>query len=233
MSNGDKARIGFIGAGWWATSNHMPLLAARDDVEMAAVCRLGSDELAQVQERYGFHVATQDFRELLEGDLDGVIVASPHTLHFEHARAVLERGLHLMCEKPMTTRAAHARELVELAQARGVTLLVPYGWHHKPFVQRAKALMDNGAVGRIEYVLCHMASPIRGLLSGQDLDIDGLVGTVVTFQLEAGSLTVEQQHALVAEDAQIDLEGLIRRYGAGSGDRTDGAVGEAHRHRIV
>ncbi len=176
MSNGGKARIGFIGAGWWATSNHMPLLAARDDVEMAAVCRLGADELAQVQERYGFHMATQDFRELLEVDLDGVIVASPHTLHFEHARAVLERGLHLMCEKPMTTRAAHARELVELARARGVTLLVPYGWHHKPFVQRAKALMDNGAVGRIEYVLCHMASPIRGLLSGQDLDIDDVSG---------------------------------------------------------
>ena len=62
------------------------------------------------------------------------------------------------------------------------------------------------------------------------IDIDGLVGTVVTFQLEAGSLTIEQQHALVAEDAQIDLEGLIRRYGAGSGDRTDGAVGPSPVH---
>ena len=36
-----KVRLGFIGAGWWATSNHMPLLAARDDVELAGVCRLG------------------------------------------------------------------------------------------------------------------------------------------------------------------------------------------------
>jgi predicted dehydrogenase len=175
MSDG-KARIGFIGAGWWATSNHMPLLAARRDVEMAAVCRLGADELAQVQQRFDFGMATQDFRELLEVDLDGVVVASPHTLHFEHARAVLERGLHLMCEKPMTTRAAHARELVKLAQERGVTLLVPYGWHYKSFVQRAKALMDGGAVGRIEYVMCHMASPIRGLLSGQGLDLDEVSG---------------------------------------------------------
>ncbi len=41
-----KARVGFIGAGWWATSNHMPILAARDDVELVAVCRLGKLELA-------------------------------------------------------------------------------------------------------------------------------------------------------------------------------------------
>ncbi|HJP30131.1 MAG TPA: Gfo/Idh/MocA family oxidoreductase [Candidatus Latescibacteria bacterium] len=176
MSASSKARIGFIGAGWWATSNHMPLLAARDDVELAAVCRLGADELQQVQERFGFGMATQDYRELLEVDLDGVVVASPHTLHHEHARAVLERGLHLMCEKPMTTQAEHARELVELAQAQNVALLVPYGWHYKPFVQRAKKLMDDGAVGRIEYVLCHMASPIRGLLSGDALDLDDVSG---------------------------------------------------------
>ena len=40
-----RARLGFIGAGWWATANYIPLLSARDDVELAAVCRLGADEL--------------------------------------------------------------------------------------------------------------------------------------------------------------------------------------------
>jgi predicted dehydrogenase len=176
MSGNKKARIGFIGAGWWATSNHMPLLAARHDVEMTAVCRLGADELQQVQERFGFGMATQDYRELLDVELDGVVVASPHTLHYEHGRAVLERGLPLMCEKPMTTQAAHARELVELAQAQSVPLLVPYGWHYKPFIQHAKSLLDEGAVGRIEYVLCHMASPIRALLSGLDPELDDVSG---------------------------------------------------------
>jgi predicted dehydrogenase len=172
-----RVRIGFIGAGWWATSNHMPLLAARDDVEMTAVCRLGVAELARVQERFGFAFATQDYRELLDRcELDGVVVASPHTLHHEHAKAALERGLPVMCEKPMTTTAAHARELVDLAESAGVPLLVPYGWHYKPFVQRAKELMAAGAVGRIEYVLCHMASPIRGLLTGEDLDLDDVSG---------------------------------------------------------
>lgn len=172
-----RARIGFIGAGWWATSNHMPLLAAREDVELTGVCRLGAPELARVRERFGFAFATQDYRELLDAcPLDGVVVASPHTLHHEHARAALARGLHVMCEKPMTTRAAHARELVALARERGCHLLVPYGWHYKPFVQRAKALLDAGSVGRVEYALCHMASPIRGLLTGERMQIDAVSG---------------------------------------------------------
>jgi len=169
----DKVRLGFIGAGWWATSNHMPILAARDDVELAGVCRLGAEELEQVRSRFGFGYATEDYRELLENcELDGVVVASPHPLHHEHAMAALDAGLHVMCEKPMTTRAAHARQLVEKANAGDRHLLVPYGWHYKRFVQRAKARMDEGVVGEIEYVLCHMASPIRTLLSGQEFDVD-------------------------------------------------------------
>ena len=175
-SNG-KARIGFIGAGWWATSNHMPVLAARDDVELAGVCRLGRQELKQIQDRFGFAYATEDYRELLgQCELDGVVVASPHTLHFEHASAALDKGLHVMCEKPITTRGADARRLVETADTNGLHLLVPYGWHYKSFVQRAKALLDEGAAGEIEFVLCHMASPIRPLLRGEEFRVDEVSG---------------------------------------------------------
>ena len=168
-----KARIGFIGAGWWATSNHMPLLSRRSDVEMTAVCRLGQKELAQVKERFGFSYASEDYRALLEEvELDAVVVASPHTLHYEHASAALKKGLHVLCEKPMTTRAAHARELVQLARENEVHLLVPYGWHYKPFIQKAKELVDSGAIGHIEFALCHMASPIRALLQGEKMPIE-------------------------------------------------------------
>ena len=163
-----KARLGFIGAGWWATSNHMPVLAAREEVEMVSVCRLGSDELQLVKEQFGFEHATEDYREVVaRDDLDGIVVSSPHTLHFEHAMAALESGRHVMCEKPLTTNAEDARQLVDAAESRGLQLLIPHGWHYKPFVQRAKELMDAGSVGDIEFVLCHMASPIRSLLEGK------------------------------------------------------------------
>ena len=168
---GRKAKIGFIGAGWWATANHMPVLAARDDVELTAVCRLGADELQQVKQQFGFEYATEDYRKLLdEVELDGVVVASPHTLHYEHSLAALERGLHVMCEKPMTTSAAHALRLVEVAAEKGVEIVIPYGWHYTPYVQEARERLSGGAVGTIEFVMCHMASPIRGLLEGGQFD---------------------------------------------------------------
>lgn len=163
----NKVRIGFIGAGWWATTNHMPLLAQRDDVEMVGVCGLGKDLLATVQAKFNFAVATEDYRELLALDLDGVVVTSPHHLHYTHALAALERGCHVMVEKPMTLHAAEAWGLVHAAQQRNRHLLVPYGWQYKPFIQEAKTLLDQGAVGEIEYVLCHMASPTMSLIGGK------------------------------------------------------------------
>lgn len=154
-----KVRIGFIGAGWWATDNHIPQLKRRDDVEFAAVCQPGAEKLELVRKEFGFGFATEDYRELLEQELDGVVVVSPHHLHYEHAAAALERGCHVMCEKPMTLQAAQAWELVSLAERRGRHLLVPHGWHYTPFVQQARRLLADGAVGDIEHVLCHMASP--------------------------------------------------------------------------
>ena len=161
-----KVRIGFIGAGWWATTNHIPLLAKHPAVEFVGVCRLGKEMLQTVKETFDFPFATEDYRELLQQGLDGVVVTSPHNLHYEHTKAALEAGCHVMVEKPMTLHTASAWGLVELAKARNLQLLVPYGWHYKPFVQAAKQLMDQGVVGKVEYVLCHMASPTFNLFGG-------------------------------------------------------------------
>jgi predicted dehydrogenase len=162
-----RVKIGVIGAGWFATSNHIPILANREDAELVAVCRLGRDKLEWIRQSFGFHFATEDYHELLEHELDGVIVSSPHDLHYEHARAALERGLHVMCEKPMTLHAAEAWDLVSLARKQQRHLLVPYGWHYKGFIQEAKRMMEDGGVGEIEYVLCHMASPTKQFFAGQ------------------------------------------------------------------
>ncbi len=161
-----KVRIGFIGAGWWVTVNHIPVLKAHPDVELVGVCRLGKDFLQKIKNEFAIPFATEDYRELLNLKLDGVVVGSPHYLHYEHALAALEKGVHVMCEKPMTLRAADAWKLVETAKAKNLHLMVPYGWHYKPFVQKARQLIEQRVVGEIEYVLCHMASPTRGFFAG-------------------------------------------------------------------
>lgn len=164
-----KLRLGFIGAGWWAAEYQMPWFAARDDVALISVCRLGQAELKLVRDRFGFAHATEDYRELLTQELDAVVVASPHTLHYEHARAALEAGLHVMVEKPMCTRARDARALAALATSTGRHVLVPQGWNFTPYVRQASRLTRAGAIGEVRHIVCQMASALGDLMAGQPM----------------------------------------------------------------
>lgn len=165
--SGRPVRVGAIGAGWWATTNHFPLLAERDDVDLVSVCRPDAELLANVKDQFGFTHATENVDELLAQDLDAVIVTTPHHLHYEHARAALDRGFHVLCEKPMTLHAHEAWDLVTKASQKDVVLLVPYGWQYTDFVVRAKELVEEGALGDVEYVACTMASPTKEFFAGE------------------------------------------------------------------
>ncbi|GAA1980662.1 Gfo/Idh/MocA family oxidoreductase [Microbacterium pumilum] len=157
-----RVRLGAIGAGWWATSNHFPLFAARDDVELVGVCGLGPG-LEGIRERFGFGFATESAEALLDADLDAVVISTPHDLHHPLAAMALDRGLHVLCEKPMTLRADDAWDLAARAERAGTVFLVPYGWNYKAFTVAAKRMLAAGRIGEIQYALCHMASPTRGL----------------------------------------------------------------------
>jgi predicted dehydrogenase len=170
LGRSKKVRVGVIGAGWWATAAYLPLLAADARVEIAAVNRLGAAELERVKREFRATAAFEDYREMLAAvELDAVLVTSPHTLHFEHASAALQRGAHVLVEKPMTTAAADARKLVALAMQAQRHLLVPYGWNFTALAREARRLVQQGAIGDIEHVSLHMASALADLFSGEGL----------------------------------------------------------------
>ena len=62
----NKARIGVIGAGWWATEYHIPNLKKREDVELVSVCKLEKDQLEFVKNKFNFQFASTDYNEMLE-----------------------------------------------------------------------------------------------------------------------------------------------------------------------
>lgn len=162
-----RTRIGVIGAGWWATESHIPVLQRLPDVEVTCICGLEREHLRKIQNKFGIRHATEDYKELLSrDDVDGVIVSSPHALHYQHAVAALERGFPVLCEKPMALKASEARNLAELVEAKGLPFLIPYGWNYSSLATQGRRAIEDGAVGDIEHVLCHMGSPLRDLLSG-------------------------------------------------------------------
>lgn len=164
-----KVRVGVIGAGWWAVENHIPVLKSFEDVELAAVCRLGDEALKSVQSKFAIEYATEDHQSLLAcPGLQAVVVSSPHHLHYEHAYAALTRGLHVLCEKPMVLHASEALELASIAEAKKLHFVIPYGWNYTDFALEARDRIRQGAIGEIQHLHCHMASALRDLFSGED-----------------------------------------------------------------
>lgn len=165
-----KARIGVIGAGWWAAVNHLPVLKANPDCEVVAVNRLGASELAELQQAFDIPLVFEDWRQMLdEVPMDGVVIASPHTLHHEHAAAALARGCHVVVEKPLTTNAADARDLVRRAIEARREIIVPTGWNFKDWAAKAQDLVQAGEIGEIEHSILQMASALEDLFAGQPM----------------------------------------------------------------
>jgi predicted dehydrogenase len=162
-----RTKVGIIGAGWWATESHIPVFQAMGDVELTSICGLEPEHLRKLQDKFGIPYATGDYNELLRrGNVDAVVVSSPHRFHYQHAVAALERGFPVLCEKPMALTASEANHLVELVQEKGVPFLIPYGWNYSTLATLGRQAIEDGVVGEIEHVLCHMGSPLRDLLSG-------------------------------------------------------------------
>ena len=165
MGGSGKVRVGVIGAGSWAVSNHIPALAGRDDVELVSVVRKGPEALQYVQERFGFAHASEDYRDALEQGLDAVVVAGPSSFHHEHVKAALEAGANVLCEKPVTIFPADAWDLNETAERLGRHLVISFGWNYGPLGIEAKRIMSSdGGVGDVEHVMVQMASGTRELL---------------------------------------------------------------------
>ncbi len=153
-----------IGAGHFAYRVHIPVLAARAEVALDSVCRHGAAELEMIRSEFDFAFATENWREILERDIDIAIIATPHHLHFEQAQAFLQKGCHVLVEKPMCLDPREAWTLVDTAKRARRELVVSYGWHYKPGLAEARRLLAR--IGTIEHVLCHMASFTRSVFTG-------------------------------------------------------------------
>ncbi len=162
-----KLRLGVIGAGSWAVASHLPNLERHADaVEFAAVSRLGREPLERIRKRFGFQIASEDYHDVINAGIDICVVSSPSGFHYEHAKAALEAGAHILVEKPVTIDPKQAWDLVEMAKRLKRHVVVSFGWNYKPMVREAKRLMmTDGGIGKIEQVVITMSSQTRELLS--------------------------------------------------------------------
>jgi predicted dehydrogenase len=163
MRDGDRerARIGVIGTGWWATYAHLPSLRNYPAADLVAIADPNEAALHRAGDAFGVGQRYDDYRRMLDEEtLDGVVVATPHVTHFAIVRDALERGLGVMVEKPMVLRAVEARQLVALAGQRGGPLIVGYPYHFVEQYGRLRDAIAAGRLGQIQLVQVLFASMV-------------------------------------------------------------------------
>ena len=104
---------------------------------------------------------------MIDAGVDICVVASPSSLHHEHARAALQSGAHVLVEKPVTIDPADAWDLVATAADQGRQLLCSFGWNYLPMLRSAHGLLQRVGIGEVEQLNISMSSVTRELLSNR------------------------------------------------------------------
>ncbi|WP_416210523.1 Gfo/Idh/MocA family protein [Nesterenkonia sp. HG001] len=148
---GDVTRVGVIGLGW-AGQQHLEAFSQAAGVEVLALAGMEDDLRQTLGGQYGVPHLVRTWEELLEVDsLDAVSIAVPTFLHAPIAIAALERGLHVLCEKPLARDADEGQIMVDAARRAGRVLDVAFNHRRRGDIRALKGVIDSGELGRSYY----------------------------------------------------------------------------------
>jgi len=150
-----EIRIGLAGTGG-IMKGHVRDLAEIPEVKVVALMDPDAGHRANYKRefpRLADVAEFDDYQAMLDGaDLTGVVIASPHTLHFEQIMAALDRGVHVLAEKPMVCRIDHAREIVRKVRQTRLVLVIGYQRHYGGAYRYIRRAIAAGEIGRVEMV---------------------------------------------------------------------------------
>lgn len=150
----EKVRIGIIGLGRMGLT-HYSIINTHPRVEITAVADTSKLMLEMIQKYIPSLHVYSDYKELLEsGDVDGVIVCTPSSLHYEICSLAAAKNVNVFCEKPFTTDPAKAQTLADMFAQKGLVNQVGYVYRFDPVFGRVKSLLEKGVIGE----LCHVGA---------------------------------------------------------------------------
>ncbi|MBM4084446.1 MAG: Gfo/Idh/MocA family oxidoreductase, partial [Planctomycetes bacterium] len=151
----EQLRIGIIGCGG-ITHGHVQNIAG---IREARVVALVDTDPQRIKDMKARHPETKDvpefsdYREMLKSvELDATEVHTPHTLHFEQIMDSLDKGLHVLTEKPMVCKVVHAKKLIEKAEQAKKVVLVSYQRHYQGPFRYIKQVISSGQLGKVTFV---------------------------------------------------------------------------------
>src|SRR5437016_2396934 len=157
-----KLRAGIVGGGQGSFIGAVHHMAVELDgqVEVVAGAMSADPQRAEASaQAWYLKRSYKSFEEMAEGEaslpdgIDFVMVTTPNHLHYRVARAFLEHGIHVVCDKPMTFNLDEAQELVQLVEQKKLVFALTHTYTGYPAVRHARSLVEHGALGTIHKVL--------------------------------------------------------------------------------
>ncbi len=145
----ENQKIAVIGFGMWGRNivRNFYNLKVLD-----VVCDLDDESLKTVREQFPGVRTTKDFNEIInDKSITSVAVVTPSHTHFKIVKAMLEAGKNVYVEKPISTVAEEARVLTQVAEEKGLILMVGHLLLYHPAVNRLKMLIEEGVLGELVY----------------------------------------------------------------------------------
>lgn len=147
----DNIQVGVVGCGYWGP-NLIRNLAYLPGATLRALCDLDQAKLKAMSALYNPTYNTSDYNALLgDDDLQAIVIATSAHTHYDLAKAALEAGKHIMVEKPIALHSHEAAELVSLARARDLRLMVGHTFQYNPAVNYVRDLIQRGEIGEMIY----------------------------------------------------------------------------------
>jgi predicted dehydrogenase len=144
--------VACVGAGYWG-KNLVRNLHGLAGCRLKYVCDADKETCRRMASQYPDVAVAADLEDVLrDPELDAVVIAVPVPSHYAVAKRAIECGKHTYVEKPLTLSTQEAERLVELAEGKGLTLMVGHLLEYHPAVERIKAIVDSGEIGDIRYV---------------------------------------------------------------------------------
>jgi predicted dehydrogenase len=158
-----RIRLGMVGGGIGAFIGYVHRIASRidDDYELVAGALSSDPDLAQesgrkiglAEDRIYASFAEMAAKEAAREDgIQAVSIVTPNHLHYAPAKAFLEAGIHVICDKPLTSTLDDARALAKIKPKNGAKFLLTHNYTGYPLVRQARAMVANGDLGRIRVV---------------------------------------------------------------------------------
>ena len=227
-SETSRIRLGMVGGGIGAFIGYVHRIASRidDDYELVAGALSSDPILAQesgrriglAEDRIYASFAEMAAKEAARKDgIQAVSIVTPNHLHFAPAKAFLEAGIHVICDKPLTSTLDDARALAKIKPKNGAKFLLTHNYTGYPLVRQARAMVANDDLGKIRVVQVEYPQDwLTRALSSKQADwrtdparsgLGGAIGDIGTHAYNLVRFVTGLKTAAVSADLSTFVEG--------------------------